>query len=196
MARSKSRPLQRPAPMSSFFSPYRHQFVRLGVCVPQVAVADPVKNGDQVAALVEAGDSDGIAVLLFPELCLSAYAVDDLLFQDALLDAVEAQIVRLIELSRKRAPVIVVGAPLRWQGRLYNCAIVVHRGRVLGVVPKIFLPNYREFYERRHFTSGEAVRGAVMTLAGQETPFGIDLLFAATGTVDFSFHIEICEDLW
>ena len=196
MTRSKSRPLQRPAPMSSFFSPYRHQFVRLGVCVPQVAVADPVKNGDQVAALVEAGDSDGIAVLLFPELCLSAYAVDDLLFQDALLDAVEAQIVRLIELSRKRAPVIVVGAPLRWQGRLYNCAIVVHRGQVLGVVPKIYLPNYREFYERRHFTSGEAVRGAVMTLAGQETSFGIDLLFEATGTAAFTFHVEICEDLW
>jgi NAD+ synthase (glutamine-hydrolysing) len=164
--------------------------------VPQVAVAEPAKNGDQVAALVDAGARDGVGLLLFPELCLSAYAIDDLLFQDALLDAVEAQIVRLIGLSGKTAPVIVVGAPLRWHGHLYNCAVAIHRGRVLGVVPKIFLPNYREFYERRHFTSGEGVRGAAMTLAGEKVSFGIDLLFAATGTADFTFHIEICEDLW
>jgi NAD+ synthase (glutamine-hydrolysing) len=182
--------------MSSFFSPYSHQFVRLGVCVPQVAVADPAKNGDQVAALVEAGDKDGIGLLLFPELCLSAYAIDDLLFQDALLDAVEAQIVRLIELSRERAPIIVVGAPLRVKGGLYNCAVAIHRGRVLGIVPKIYLPNYREFYERRHFASGEAVRGETMTLVGREAPLGIDLLFAASGSAAFTFHIEICEDLW
>src|ERR1700692_660035 len=127
MARSKPPSHERDNPMSAFFSPYRHQFVRLGVCVPLVAVADPAKNGDQVAALVDAGDKDGAAVLLFPELCLSAYAIGDLLFKDALLAAVEAQIARLVELSRARAPVIVVGAPLRWQGRLYNCAISIHR---------------------------------------------------------------------
>ncbi len=182
--------------MSAFFSPYGHQFVRLGACVPQVAVADPAKNGDQVAALVEAGDVDGVALLLFPELCLSAYAIDDLLLQDALLDAVEAQIARLIELSRKRAPVAVVGAPLRSRGRLFNCAVAIHRGRVLGVVPKTYLPNYREFYERRHFTSGEGVRGETMALVGQEAPFGIDLLFEATGPAAFTFHVEVCEDLW
>src|SRR6185437_15399003 len=153
-----------------------------------VAVADPAKNGDQVAALIASGDEQGIGLLLFPELCLSAYAIDDLLFQDALLDAVLAQIERLVELSRERLPVIVVGAPLRWRGRLYNCAVVIHRGQVLGVVPKTFLPNYREFYERRHFTSGEAVRGAAMTLAAREAPFGADLLFAATGPDAFTFH--------
>ncbi|HML09761.1 MAG TPA: NAD(+) synthase [Stellaceae bacterium] len=182
--------------MPEFFSPYSHQFVRLATCVPQVAVADPAKNANQVVAMVERGASDRVAVMLFPELCLSAYAIDDLLFQDALLDAVVGQIGRLVELSRERLPVIVVGAPLRWRGRLYNCAVVIHRGRVLGVVPKIYLPNYREFYERRHFTSGEGVRGQMMTLAGQEAPFGIDLLFAATGSSAFTFHIEICEDLW
>ncbi|HEV2188498.1 MAG TPA: NAD(+) synthase [Stellaceae bacterium] len=182
--------------MSAFFSPYRHQFVRIAACVPQVAVAEPGKNAEAMLALVQAGDKGGVALMLFPELCLSAYAIDDLLFQDALLDAVEAQIARLLELSRKRAPVIVVGAPLRHQGRLYNCAIAIHRGQVLGVVPKIFLPNYREFYERRHFTSGEAVRGEMTTLADQEAPFGIDLLFETTGPVAFTFHVEICEDLW
>ena len=179
-----------------FFSPYSHEFVRVATCVPLVAVADPAKNGDQVAAMVVEGDRDGVAVMLFPELCLSAYAIDDLLFQDAVLDAVVAQIERLIELSRDKVPVLAVGAPLRWCGRLYNCAIVIHRGRLLGVVPKTYLPNYREFYERRHFTSGEGLCGATMTLAGQEAPFGVDLLFAATGSVAFTFHIEICEDLW
>src|SRR5579864_704889 len=182
--------------MSAFFSPYRHQFVRVAACVPHVAVAEPAKNAEAALALLQAGDRGGVAVMVLPELCLSAYAIDDLLFQDALLDAVEAQIARLIESSRKRVPVIVVGAPLRHRGRLYNCAIAIHRGRVLGVVPKIFLPNYREFYERRHFTSGEAVRCAAMMIAGQEAPFGIDLLFEATGPAAFTFHVEICEDLW
>ena len=196
MAKAKPHPRERDGPMPEFFSPYSHQFVRLATCVPQAAVADPVKNGDQVAALIDRGDRDGVAVMLFPELCLSAYAIDDLLFQDALLDAVVEQICRLIELSRERLPAVVVGAPLRWRGRLYNCAIAIHRGRLLGVVPKIYLPNYREFYERRHFTSGETVRGEVVTLAGQEAPFGIDLLFTATGSNAFTFHIEVCEDLW
>src|ERR1700722_8551156 len=187
---------ERASPMPEFFSPYTHQFTRIATCVPLVAVADPAKNGDQVAALIERGDADGVGLLLFPELCLSAYAIDHLLFQDALLDAVRAQPGRLVELSRERTPVIVVGAPLRWEGHLYNCAVAIHRGRVLGVVPKIYLPNYREFYERRHFTSGEAVWGATMGLAGQEAPFGTDLLFVASGWAGFPFHIEICEDLW
>jgi NAD+ synthase (glutamine-hydrolysing) len=196
MARSKLQSRERSNLMTAFFSPYQHQFLRLGTCVPRVAVADPVKNADQVAALIESGHKDGVGLLLFPELCLSAYAIEDLLLQDVLLGAVEVQIARLVELSRDRTPVLVIGAPLRWRGQLYNCAVAIHRGCVLGVVPKIFLPNYREFYERRHFTSGEAVRGATMTVAGEETRFGIDLLFAATGPVDFTFHIEICEDLW
>src|SRR5213076_468566 len=131
-----------------------------------------------------------------PELCLSAYAIDDLLFQDAVLDGVVQQLDRLICASRELFPAFVVGAPLRLEGHLYNCGVVIHHGALLGVVPKVFLPNYREFYERRHFTSGEGMRGAAMTLVGQEAPFGIDLLFAAGGPNAFSFHVEICEDLW
>src|SRR5437762_1240802 len=182
--------------MSAFFSPYRHEFVRVGVCVPQVAVAEPAKNGDQVLELLAKGDKDGVALMVFPELGLSAYAIDDLLFQDAVFDAMVGQIARLIAASKKLNPVFVIGAPLRWRGRLYNCGVAIHRGRLLGIVPKVFLPNYREFYERRHFTSGEGMRGAAMTLAGQEAPFGIDLLFAAGGPNAFSFQVEICEDLW
>jgi NAD+ synthase (glutamine-hydrolysing) len=192
----KPKPVRGPDPLAEFFSPYRHEFVRVGACVPQVAVADPTKNGGQVLQLLEQGDKAGIALMVFPELCLSAYAIDDLLFQDAVLDAVAAQIERLIAASRKLLPVFVVGAPLRWRGRLYNCGLVMHRGNLLGVVPKTFLPNYREFYERRHFTSGEGLRGGSIAVAGHEAPFGVDLLFAAGGPAPFSFHVEICEDLW
>src|SRR5437667_11132431 len=124
--------------------------------------------------------------MVFPALCRSAYSSDYLLFQDAVLDAVTGQIARLITASKKLTPVFVVGAPLRWRGRLYNCGVAIHRGRLLGIVPKVFLPNYREFYERRHFTSGEAVRGATLALAGQEAPFGTDLLFAAGGPNEFT----------
>lgn len=182
--------------MPEFFSPYRHQFVRIAGCVPQVAVAEPAKNADQALDLVAAGDKAGVALMVFPELCLSAYAIDDLLFQDAVLDAVVAQVDRLILASKKLSPVFVVGAPLRVQGRLYNCGLVIHRGHLLGVVPKVFLPNYREFYERRHFTSGEGLCGGTIAVAGHAAPFGIDLIFAATGPTGFTFHVEICEDLW
>src|SRR5947209_19685822 len=192
----RSRTARGPRPMSAFFSPYRHQFVRVGACVPQVAVAEPAKNGDQVLDLLAKGDKAGLALMVFPELCLSAYAIDDLLFQDAVLNAVTGQIARLVTASKKLSPVFVVGAPLRHDGRLYNCGVAIHRGRLLGVVPKVFLPNYREFYERRHFTSGEGLRGGTIAIGGHEAPFGVDLVFAAGGPVGFTFHVEICEDLW
>src|SRR6266702_2688695 len=113
--------------MAEFFSPYRHQFVRIGACVPQVAVAEPATNANEALALVQKGDKDGVALMVFPELCLSAYAIDDLLFQNALLDAVAAQVARLVAVSKKLAPVFVVGAPLRREGRLYNCGLVISR---------------------------------------------------------------------
>ena len=182
--------------MSSFFSPYRHQFVRIGACVPHVAVAEPSHNAAAVEALLAEGDAARVALMVFPELCLSAYAIDDLLFQDAVLDAVETQVDRLVRASRNWLPIIVVGAPLRSRGHLYNCAVVIHRGQLLGVIPKVFLPNYREFYERRHFTSGDGVTGQSIAVAAHEAPFGEDLLFAAGGAAGFTFHVEICEDLW
>jgi len=182
--------------MSSFFSPYRHQFIRLGACVPHVAVTEPRRNAENVLDLLAEGDTARVALMVFPELCLSAYAIDDLLFQDAVLDEVVRQIDRLICASAELFPIFVVGAPLRSQGHLYNCGVVIHRGVLLGVVPKVFLPNYREFYERRHFTSGDGVVGGSIAIAGRETPFGSDLLFGAGGEAGFTFHVEICEDLW
>ena len=182
--------------MPSFFSPYRHQFIRIGACVPHVAVTEPRRNAENVLSLLAEGDQALVSLMVFPELCLSAYAIDDLLFQDAVLDEVARQVDRLICASAELFPIFVVGAPLRSQGHLYNCGVVIHRGALLGVVPKVFLPNYREFYERRHFTSGDGVVGRSIAIAGREAPFGSDLLFAARGEAGFTFHIEICEDLW
>jgi NAD+ synthase (glutamine-hydrolysing) len=186
--------------MASFFSPYSHEFLRVGACVPQVAVADPRQNADNVLGLLAEGERSRIALMVFPELGLSAYAIDDLLFQDAVLDEVEHQIDRLIAASRELFPVFVVGAPLRHRGHLYNCGVVIHRGELLGVVPKVYLPNYREFYERRQLTAGEGVIAQTIEIAGHEAAFGRDLLFAARGQTPrktpFTFHVEICEDLW
>ena len=150
--------------------------------MPQVAVADPQRNSENVLSLLASGDKERIALMVFPELGLSAYAIDDLLFQDAVLDEVARQVDRLTSASQGLFPIFVVGAPLRHRGHLYNCGVVIHRGRLLGVVPKVFLPNYREFYERRHFTSGEGVVGQSIEIAGQEAAFGSDLLFAANGS--------------
>jgi NAD+ synthase (glutamine-hydrolysing) len=182
--------------MASFFSPYNHEFVRVAACVPHVAVADPRQNADNVLELLASGDKSRTALMVFPELGISAYAIDDLLFQDAVLDEVERQIERLISASRDLFPGFAVGAPLRHRGRLYNCGVVIHGGRLLGIVPKVYLPNYGEFYERRQLTSGEYIVGQSIQVAGREAPFGRDLLFCAQGNPAFTFHVEICEDLW
>ena len=182
--------------MPSFHSLYTHEFVRIASCVPRTEVNDPVFNTDQTLRLAREGDAAQVALMVFPELGLSAYAIDDLLHQDALLDAVEAAIARICEESRKLFPVLVVGAPLRHGGRLYNTAVAIHRGEILGAVPKTYLPNYREFYERRHFASGAGIRNQQARIAKRQAPFGVDLLFRSHGTAPFTFHIEICEDVW
>ncbi len=180
----------------SFFSPYRHGFVRVAAAVPKVKLADPAVNAQSVLDLVRQAHDQGVAVIAFPELGLSGYSIDDLLQQDVLLDAVEAAIATLAEKSKTLAPLFVVGAPLRDAGRLYNNAVAIQGGRVLGVVPKSFLPNYREFYERRWFTPGAGVTGKSLRLAGQDVPFGTDVLLRSGGESPFTIGIEICEDVW
>ncbi len=179
-----------------FRSIYGQGFVRAAACTLRTSMADPQANADAILAQAHACHQQGVALAVFPELCLSGYAIDDLLLQDALLDAVLAALARLRDATRDLLPVLVVGAPLRHAGRLYNCAVVLHRGHVLGVVPKIHLPNYREFYERRFFASGERAPGDRLHLAGADAPFGTDLLFVAADVTDFTVHVEICEDMW
>ncbi|MEQ1406960.1 NAD(+) synthase [Neorhizobium sp. Rsf11] len=182
--------------MDQFFSLYSHEFLRIAACVPRAQVADPDFAAAETLRLARQGNAEGVAVMLFPELGLSSYAIDDLLFQDVLLDAVEGVIVRIVEASESLYPVLVVGAPLRRDGRLFNTAVVIHRGAVLGAVPKSYLPNYREFYERRHFSPGAGVTNAEIQVAGRDVPFGVDLLFRSNGSVPFTFGVEVCEDIW
>lgn len=182
--------------MSDFFSLYSHDFARIACCVPRTRVADASFNLAETLRLAAEGDKAGAALMVFPELGLSSYAIEDLLLQDALLDEIERSVAEVVKASKKHNPVLIVGAPLRVRGRLYNTAIVIHRGAILGVVPKIYLPNYREFYEKRHFISGANVLEPEITLAGQTVPFGTDFLFRSTGNLPMTFHVEICEDVW
>ena len=180
----------------AFFSLHAQGFVRVAACTPRICVGDPKSNAEETLALMHDGEGRNVDLMLFPELGLSAYAIDDLLLQDALLDGVEAGIRQLVEASKELRAVFVVGAPVRRNGRLYNCGVAISRGKILGVTPKSFLPNYREYYENRWFAPGFGVVGLDVRLAGQTAPFGTDLIFAAADLPDFIFHLEICEDFW
>jgi NAD+ synthase (glutamine-hydrolysing) len=179
-----------------FHSIYAHGFVRAAVCVPFLRVADPMYNAAQTIGLARRASEMHAAVALFPEMGLSAYSDDDLFHQDALLDAVRDALATVIEASRDLSPVLLVGAPLRFEGKLFNCAVVIYRGRILGLTPKTYLPNYREFYEKRQFTSGRDALSREVSLLGQTVPFGSDLIFEADNVPSFALHAEICEDVW
>src|SRR4051812_17849953 len=179
----------------TFRSIYQHGFVRVASCTQRIAIGDPPANAEAVLRQARACDEDGVAVALFPELCLSGYSIEDLLLQDALLDGVEAALATVVEGSADLLPVLVFGAPLRRRNRVYNCAVVVHRGRVLGVAPKSYLPTYREFYERRQLAPGDDQRGEIR-IGGELVPFGPDLLFAAEDVPGLVVHAEVCEDMW
>jgi NAD+ synthase (glutamine-hydrolysing) len=180
----------------SFRSIYRHGFARGAACVTASRVANPAANVQAVLQAAQQCHQQSVAVAIFPELALSGYAIEDLLMQDALLDAVERAIATLVEASKDLMTVLIAGAPLRFGARIYNCAAVVHRGRLLGVVPKTYLPTYREFYEARHFASGRRMTGLDIAVGGLKAPFGIDLLFAAEDIPGLVIGVEICEDMW
>jgi NAD+ synthase (glutamine-hydrolysing) len=155
-------------------------------------VADPRHNGREVIELAQTAADDHACRVVFPELALSGYSNEDLFFQDALLDAVLAA---LAELAREIHPILIVGAPLRSCNALFNCAVVLHCGQVRGVIPRSYLPNYREFHEKRHFAPARAALQRSIDLLGMDVPFGSDLIFTAP-RIGMTLHVEICEDLW
>jgi NAD+ synthase (glutamine-hydrolysing) len=179
-----------------FDSIYSHGFIRTAVGIPAVRVADPRSNAGRTIALARRASDAKAAIVLFPELGLSAYSNDDLFHQDALLEGTREALRLVADASRDLLPIVVVGAPLRFHGRLFNCAVVIHRGRVLGVTPKTYLPNYREFYEKRQFTAGRDALVRDVELIGETVPFGNDLLFDVATVPGFAFACEICEDVW
>ena len=182
--------------LQPFNSIYTHGFLRVATCVPVVEVASPGRNLEETRKLAGEASSRDAALAVFPELGLTAYANDDLFFQDALLGAAQEAIAELVRASREMKSVLVVGAPIESEAKLFNCAILIYRGRILGVVPKTYLPNYREFYEKRQFTTGCKASRSTIEVAGEEVPFGSDLIFVAENWPDFAMHVEICEDLW
>ncbi len=180
-----------------FSSLYNHGFARVAAAVPHTCVGDPARNADRTIELAKRASKAHASLVIFPELGLSAYAIDDLLHQQALLDAVLHALQRIVAESASLWPLIVVGAPLKAERGLFNTAVVIHRGRVLGVVPKSYLPEYREYYEKRQFRAARDAIGTHIALLGDEAvPFGSDLLFASTDLEAFTVHVEICEDVW
>jgi NAD+ synthase (glutamine-hydrolysing) len=178
-----------------FRSAYRHGFARVAACTLRTTIADPAANARAVLETARECHADGVAVAVFPELTLSGYSIEDVLLQDVLLDEVQRALGEIVAASADLLPVLVVGAPLRHGHRILNTAVVVHRGRVLGVAPKSYLPTYREFYERRQVAPGDDVRGTIR-IGDADVPIGPDLLFAAADVPGLVLHVEICEDMW
>ncbi|MSQ54824.1 MAG: NAD(+) synthase [Betaproteobacteria bacterium] len=184
------------AASGDFFNLYRHNFVRVAVATPLVRLADPVYNAEQTLALMRQAARAKAIVVVFPELGLTAYSAEDLFHQQTLIRGAEASLAALLVRSRELPVAAFVGLPVLVDGLLYNCAALILRGRILGVVPKTFLPNYREFYELRQFTRGDLPGRSEVTLAGQKAPFGTDLLFRHAEQPRLVLAAEICEDLW
>jgi NAD+ synthase (glutamine-hydrolysing) len=182
--------------VKDFFNLYRHGFARMAVATPVVRVGDPQHNLDATAELMREAAREKAILAVFPELGLSAYTCEDLFHQQALIDASEAALAELLRRTRKLPLAALVGLPVALEGLLYNCAALVCQGRLVGVVPKIYLPNYREFYEGRQFTPGDTARQSEIRLAGEIAPFGTNLIFRLSELKNFVLHVEICEDLW
>jgi len=178
-----------------FDSIYRHQFIRVAVCIPCIRLGNPSENAARTIALAQQAHETHTTLALFPELGVSGYSNEDLFQQDALLDATSAALAQLVAASRSLRPLLLVGAPLRFEQKLFNCAIAIHQGRVLGVTPKMYLPNYREFYERRQFTPGTHAISRDVSLLGETVPFGADLMYQFATIPDCIVHAEVCEDL-
>jgi NAD+ synthase (glutamine-hydrolysing) len=180
-----------------FFNIYNHGFIRTAVGVPEVRVADPSYNAAQTIDLMRQAAEQHAVLTIFPELGLSSYTCEDLFHQQALLEASKAALKTVCDAAAAWPMVSVVGLPLEIDQQLFNCAVVIYQGRILGVVPKTFLPGYREFYEVRQFAPAANAHRDTLSLCGQDyIPFGTKLLFHVDGAPPWTFFIEICEDLW
>jgi NAD+ synthase (glutamine-hydrolysing) len=182
--------------MQPFSSIYRHGLARLAVAIPAVRIAEPAFNAERTIALARRAAAEGAILVLFPELGISAYSNDDLFQQTTLLDAVEHALQTIVLASQTMNAILLVGAPLRHEGRLFNCAVAIANGHIVGVTPKSYLPNYREFYEKRHFAAARDAIGDTIRVNGQHVPFGTNLIYNVATIPGLAIHVEICEDLW
>ena len=170
-------------------------FIRVAAATPDIHVADPQYNSEQIIELMEQGSTRGVKVMAFPELCLTAYTCSDLFLQESLLREAKKELKRILQASKSKDMILFVGMPWMHKGKLYNVAAVLNRGRILGIVPKKHLPNYSEFYELRHFNPG--MEKVEMTdWEGVQVPMGMNLLFACRTMPELVLAAELCEDVW
>ncbi|WP_413541692.1 NAD(+) synthase [Collimonas humicola] len=181
---------------NKFLNLYSHDFARVAVAVPNCRVADPAFNAAETIRLARRAQEQGAVLAAFPELGLSAYTCDDLFHQRALLDACEAALAEVVAASAELSLAMIVGLPLRVEHQLFNCAAIVAGGRIQGIVPKSYPPNYGEFYELRQFSPAENTAVREISLLGARVPFGAGLLFEVANLPLLRFHAEICEDVW
>ncbi|HOF98813.1 MAG TPA: NAD(+) synthase [Paludibacteraceae bacterium] len=168
-------------------------FVRIAAAVPELKVSDVLFNTEKIIELIHVAEENRTQVVCFPELCITGYTCADLFFQQQLQEEVLKALSEIQMATLSVSCAVIVGAPLRFRNRLFNTAVVLQKGRIIGIVPKTFLPNHGEFYEKRWFVSGKNFHGQTIVCNEQEVPFGVDLIFFSPS---FSFGIEICEDLW
>ena len=180
----------------------RDGYIKVAAGSVDVSVADPARNTEIILERIRQADAAGVNLLVLPELCVTGYSCGDLFFSEHLLDAALREAERITAATRDRYPVVIFGLPVRYNGKLYNCAAVVANGRYLGLVPKTYLPNYGEFYEKRQFTPGGALGTAPVTIqmpqgnAAADVPFGQGLIFRHETMTEYTFGVEICEDIW
>lgn len=168
-------------------------YVKVAAAVPRVKVADCRFNAEQIEKEIIIADGKGVQIIAFPELCITGYTCGDLFAQQLLLEEAEIGLIRILNDTRQMDIISILGMPVAYNGLLLNVAVVIQKGKVLGVIPKTYLPNYKEFYEKRWFTSACEVHESSIRLCGQVVPMGRNLLFE---TADVTFGVEICEDLW
>ncbi len=180
----------------NFHSVYSHGFIRAAVAIPEVKVANPAFNVEKTVRLCKTASGENAALIVFPELGISGYSNEDLFQQDALQEASLDALKDLCRKTRALVPVIIVGFPFTIGSRLFNCSAVLYKGDIIAIIPKTYLPNYREFYEKRQFCSGADAGFSEVSLFGRTVPFGNDLVIESPTYPGFSFFVEICEDLW
>lgn len=171
-------------------------FVRIGAVVPKLKVADTEFNCNEIIKQIEIASNNKIQIAVFPELCITGYTCQDLFEQDILLEEAERSLDKILEYTNNLDIICIIGMPIKAENQLFNTAVVIQKGRILGIVPKTFIPNYSEFYEKRWFTSSKSANKKEIEILGQKVPFGIDLLFKDKANNEICFGIEICEDVW
>lgn len=172
-------------------------FIKVAAGTVKTTVADTKANVEEIKTVITEADEKKINLLVLPELCITGYTCSDLFLSDRLQSSALSGLNELKSFSKGKYPVILAGLPYHYNGKLYNCAAVMHNGKILGLIPKIFIPNYGEFYEKRHFASGTDIRDDItVSFDGEEIPFGTNLIFADGQCPEFTFSVEICEDLW